>query len=190
MRGRPCTCCFTGHRPEKLPWGSDESDPRCTALKKKLSDAVEAAYEEGMRHFICGMARGCDFYFAEAVIELRRRKGDVSLEAAVPCLTQAERWPEEDRLIYTGQYRINALDWASSYTGLHEDGYVDVFRADVQYRVHDGAAPEGMTLVDGWANMDGNVYLAVFHDGGSISGTKSVTTKLENGWIGFAGEVA
>ena len=40
MRGRPCTCCFTGHRPEKLPWGSDESDPRCTALKKKLSDAV------------------------------------------------------------------------------------------------------------------------------------------------------
>ena len=99
-------------------------------------------------------------------------------------------WPEEDRLIYTGQYRINALDWASSYTGLHEDGYVDVFRADVQYRVHDGAAPEGMTLVDGWANMDGNVYLAVFHDGGSISGTKSVTTKLENGWIGFAGEVA
>ena len=98
MRGRPCTCCFTGHRPEKLPWGDNEGDPRCAALKKRLYDAVEAAYDGGMRHFICGMARGCDFYFAEAVIELRRRKGDVSLEAAVPCLTQAERWPEEDRL--------------------------------------------------------------------------------------------
>ena len=61
MRGRPCTCCFTGHRPEKLPWGSDETDPRCTALKRKLYDALEAAYDEGMRHFICGMARGCDF---------------------------------------------------------------------------------------------------------------------------------
>lgn len=71
MRGRPCTCCFTGHRPEKLPWGSDETDPRCAALKEKLRDAVEAAYGEGMRHFICGMARGCDLYFAEAVLALR-----------------------------------------------------------------------------------------------------------------------
>ena len=99
-------------------------------------------------------------------------------------------WPEEERLIYTGQYRINTLDWASSYTELTDGGYVDVFRADVQYRVHDGAAPEGVTLVDGWAGMDGDVYLAVFHDGGSVSGTKSVIAKLENGWIGFAGEIA
>lgn len=21
------TCCFTGHRPSKLPWGSNEGDP-------------------------------------------------------------------------------------------------------------------------------------------------------------------
>ena len=63
MRGRPITCCFTGHRPEKLPWGTDESDPGCTALKLKIYDAVESAYAEGLRHFICGMARGCDFYF-------------------------------------------------------------------------------------------------------------------------------
>ena len=97
MRGRPCTCCFTGHRPEKLPWGDNETDPRCAALKQKLYDAIEGAYDEGMRHFICGMARGCDFYFAEAVIELRRQKGDVSLEAAVPCPTQANSWSETDR---------------------------------------------------------------------------------------------
>ena len=31
------TCCFTGHRPAKLPWGSDESDERCQALKLELS---------------------------------------------------------------------------------------------------------------------------------------------------------
>ena len=72
MGGRERTCCFTGHRPEKLPWGWDEEDPRCRRLKEKLRDAVETAYEEGMRHFICGMARGCDFYFAEAVLDLRR----------------------------------------------------------------------------------------------------------------------
>ena len=97
MHGRANTCCFTGHRPEKLPWGADETDPRCAALKRKIRDAVESAYDGGMRHFICGMARGCDFYFAEAVLALRAERGDVSLEAAVPCPTQADSWPAEDR---------------------------------------------------------------------------------------------
>lgn len=98
MHGRSNTCCFTGHRPEKLPWGSNETDPRCADLKRKIYDAVCSAYDEGMRHFICGMARGCDFYFAEAVVALRQEKGDVTLEAAVPCSGQAGSWPEADQI--------------------------------------------------------------------------------------------
>ena len=86
------TCCFTGHRPEKLPWGDDETDGRCAALKKKLQDAVEAAYGEGMRHFICGMAQGADFYFCEAVQALRDTYPGVTVEAAIPCESQANRW--------------------------------------------------------------------------------------------------
>ena len=97
MGGRERTCCFTGHRPEKLPWGWDEEDPRCRRLKEKLRDAVETAYEEGMRHFICGMARGCDFYFAEAVLDLRRRRPGVTLEAAIPCAGQSRRWSPAER---------------------------------------------------------------------------------------------
>ncbi len=97
MEGKARTCSFTGHRPEKLPWGRDETSPRCAELKRKLADAVETAYEEGMRHFICGMARGCDFYFAEAVLDLRRRRPGVTLEAAVPCLSQSEGWSRADR---------------------------------------------------------------------------------------------
>ena len=50
---RETTCCFTGHRPEKLPWREDEGDPRCLELKARLAGAVEAAYEKGMRHFHC-----------------------------------------------------------------------------------------------------------------------------------------
>ena len=37
MYDRENTCCFTGHRPAKLPWGSRESDPRCTELKLELA---------------------------------------------------------------------------------------------------------------------------------------------------------
>ena len=62
MRGRPCSCAFTGHRPVKLPWGENENDLRCIRLKAKLRAAVESAIHEGMEHFICGMAEGCDLY--------------------------------------------------------------------------------------------------------------------------------
>ena len=36
MRARPISCCFSGHRPGKLPWGDDEGDRRCLALKERL----------------------------------------------------------------------------------------------------------------------------------------------------------
>ena len=78
------TCCFTGHRPDKLPWGVREDDPRCTDLKARLAAALEAEYDAGTRHFICGMARGADLYFAEAVLALRERRSGVTLEAARP----------------------------------------------------------------------------------------------------------
>ena len=46
------------------------------------------------------MARGADFYFAEAVLTLRREQPDVTLEAAIPCEEQASRWRESDRERY------------------------------------------------------------------------------------------
>ena len=97
---RSKTCSFTGHRPEKLPWGFDESDPRCEDLKQRLREAVERAYEDGYRHFITGMARGADQYFAEIVLELKRRLPGVTLEAAIPCETQAAAWKEHERERY------------------------------------------------------------------------------------------
>ena len=97
---RDKTCCFTGHRPDKLPWGEDEDDPRCLRLKGSSARALEDAYTAGCRRFISGMARGGDLYFAEAVLELRKRHRDVELECARPCQTQADSWPEPERRRY------------------------------------------------------------------------------------------
>ena len=100
VKGRQSSCCFTGHRPAKLPWGDNEGDIRCLALKARIRAAVESAMMEGMDHFICGMAEGCDLYFCEIVLELKGRCPHITLEAALPCPTQADRWSEASRARY------------------------------------------------------------------------------------------
>ncbi len=100
MAERRRSCSFTGHRPGKLPWGYNERDPRCADLKRRIRDAVEAAYDEGCRHFLCGMALGCDMYFCECVLALRAKHPDVTVEAAIPCPTQAADWPPAEQTRY------------------------------------------------------------------------------------------
>lgn len=97
---RATTCCFTGHRPDKLPWGENENDPRCVRAKQKIAQALELAYQAGFRHFMCGMAKGGDLYFAQAVLELRERRPDVTLEGVRPCENQADSWTAEEKKRY------------------------------------------------------------------------------------------
>lgn len=94
------SCSFTGHRPEKLPWGSNEGDARCLRFKAELWSALQAAFVEGYRHFICGMARGADLQFCEAALLLRELHPEVRVEAAVPFAGQADRWTPSERARY------------------------------------------------------------------------------------------
>ena len=52
VRGKPVSCCFTGHRPAKLPWGTDEGDERCLRLKARLREVIARAVEDGYTHFL------------------------------------------------------------------------------------------------------------------------------------------
>ncbi len=100
---RLTTCCFTGHRPQKLPWGAREDDPRCAALKGRMEAAIRAAHAEGYRSFFTGMALGCDTWFCEAALKLREELDGLRVLAALPCETQARSWGEADRNRY---YRL------------------------------------------------------------------------------------
>ena len=92
-------CAFTGHRPEKL--GYPESDERCAALKERLrSLIVKLIEEDGVTHFISGMAQGVDMYAAEIVLELKKQYPQITLECAIPYERQAVRWPEALRNRY------------------------------------------------------------------------------------------
>ena len=100
MLSRGITCCFTGHRESKLPWRSAEQDERCMDLKKRIFDVVEAVYTSGIRHYISGMANGCDMFFGEAVIKLKEIYPDVTLEAAIPYAGQADHWRDSLKARY------------------------------------------------------------------------------------------
>jgi len=97
---RENTCAFSGHRPEKLPWRDNENAADCLSLKQTIADTIRAVYNSGIRHFMCGMAIGCDTYFCEAVINLREEYPEITIEAAIPYEKQASAWREADRLRY------------------------------------------------------------------------------------------
>lgn len=100
MSDKNTICSFTGHRPVKLPWGTNENDPRCISLKEQIHAAVLGIYESGYKHFICGMAIGCDTYFADEVLRMKTIYPDIILEAAIPCDNQAERWSRKQQQRY------------------------------------------------------------------------------------------
>ena len=134
MFSRETSCCFTGHREAKLPWRGNEEDARCVTLKRELYRALEQAYCAGMRHFLCGMATGCDFYFAECVLVLRDRLPNVTLEAAVPWAGQAERWSKEQQWRYA-----TLLDACDSRTVLSQTYTPDCLMRRNRYMVDNAA---------------------------------------------------
>ena len=136
-------CAFTGHRPEHLPWRTDETDPRCLALKTVLRQRVHAVYQHGCGVFLCGMARGCDLYFAEAVLALRDAGAGVRLVAMLPCPSQAARWDArtQDRyrrlLAQCDEVRVLEAEYSPGCMLRRNRAMVDA--ADVLITVFDGS---------------------------------------------------
>ena len=143
------TCCFSGHRPVRLPWGRNEAAPRCLALKARLDQALEEAHRQGFRHFLCGMAQGADLYFCQAVLDLRQRHPEVTLEAAIPFAGQADHWSAADQ-----RRRMTLLDQCDletvvqhTYTPgcMNRRNRYMVDRSSLLIAVYDGI-PQGGTL--------------------------------------------
>ena len=56
--------------------------------KSVMRDQIVALIEnEGVTHFITGMALGVDMYAAEIVLDLKSKYPHITLESAIPCET-------------------------------------------------------------------------------------------------------
>ena len=84
-------CCFTGHRPSKLPWGYNEDSESCKNFKLAVRRIVENLIEHGVYRFYTGMAEGFDMIATEILIELRKYR-NIEIIAVVPCLEQEKFW--------------------------------------------------------------------------------------------------
>ena len=93
--GEEITCCFTGHRPEKICTPYQEDSPYIDALKHRLQARILAAVDEGYTTFLCGMARGADIWAGEAVASLWEPFRNLELVAVMPFPGQAKGWAED-----------------------------------------------------------------------------------------------
>ena len=91
------SCCFTGHRPAKLPWGYDEENTACAKLKDELSLWITKLIEFGVNKFYTGMAMGTDIWAAEIVLAMKKKYPDknINLIAAIPYEGQTNSWSDD-----------------------------------------------------------------------------------------------
>ena len=80
-----CTCAFTGHRPNKLPWRYNEEAPGCVALRKMLAEQIMALTDDGYIDFLSGMATGVDCWCSQIVLNLREKNPALKLHCLLPC---------------------------------------------------------------------------------------------------------
>ena len=159
------TCAFTGHRPEKLPWGTRESDPRCQALTQTLRQTVAELAGRGYSRFLCGMARGCDLLFFDAVRAVQAEQTGIRLVAVVPCASQARSWPPADRARY--QAALLAADEVQLLAEHYYRGCMQirnrhmVDQADLLLSVWDGS-PGGTGSTVAYARRQGVPVRAVW----------------------------
>ena len=91
---RVYSCCFTGHRPEKL------SLPE-TAVCQRLDDAVELALKDGIFTFICGMARGVDLWAGRIVLLKKKARPEIDLICVTPFVGFENCWDSYWRSLYS-----------------------------------------------------------------------------------------
>lgn len=90
--------CFTGHRPQSIPYLWEEDSVQSHRLKEELKNSIVYLIENnGVTHFISGMALGVDMIAAEIVLNLKKKYPNITLECAIPCETQANYWTEKYR---------------------------------------------------------------------------------------------
>ena len=91
------TCAIIGCSPMCFPWGFDEEDEGCAALKLILINQVSKLRGEGCTRFTVSMDCGVGLYAAEILHGLQESDEEFQTICYVPYEEQATKWTPELR---------------------------------------------------------------------------------------------
>ena len=91
------TCAIIGCSPLCFPWGFDEEDEGCAALKLILLNRITKLRSEGCARFAVSMDCGMGLYAAEILRGLKGSAEELETICYVPYEEQATKWTPELR---------------------------------------------------------------------------------------------
>lgn len=94
------SCSILGAAPLCFPWGYDEEDERCGALKLILLNLINLWRSDGITAFVVALDAGIGLYAAEILGALREKDPEITLTCIVPWEEQAAKWTPELRNRY------------------------------------------------------------------------------------------
>ena len=91
------TCAIIGCSPMCFPWGFDEEDEGCAALKLILMNRITRLRSEGCTRFVVSMDCGAGLYAAKILHGLKESDEELETICYVPYEEQATKWTPELR---------------------------------------------------------------------------------------------
>ena len=92
MENNDLTCAIIGQPPMRFPWGFDEEDEGCNALKLALAQRIMELRQQGVTRFAVVADCGIGLYAGEIVNALREYDADLMLFVVTPHEEQATKW--------------------------------------------------------------------------------------------------
>ena len=93
-------CAVIACSPMCFPWGYDEDDESCAALKIKLYNQISFLRANGITRFEIAMDNGVGLYTAELIQSMRKEEPVIGYDCYIPYEEQATKWTPELRNRY------------------------------------------------------------------------------------------
>ena len=139
------TCAIIGCSPMGFPWGFDEEDEGCVALKLILMNQISKLRGEGCTRFAISMDCGVGLYAAEILHGLKETDGELEAICYVPFEEQATKWTPElrDRYFNALAFCTEVINVAYNKTvGCEFKAYLEaVNEADAVIAIYDPEDP-------------------------------------------------
>lgn len=113
---------FTGHRPNRFSFGTNEDAQLCIAIKKKIERLIDRCYRERAVHDVyVGGALGVDMWAAEAALSLKEIYPDITVHCIIPFEGHDSKWQStEKKRLEAICAKSDVMVLASAY---HENAY-------------------------------------------------------------------